>query len=108
MCPDLSQTTHRFEPEDTFGDILFLKLYVCHLKDRVLSGVNNALLCAKAEFFSTTRDRKRKFEVPEGLPVFKDLHGHPVLKGDVGHVGSVLSVFTSTCVPPGHPLPPSD
>ena len=23
--------------------------------------------------------------------MFKDLHGHPVLKGDVGHVGSVLS-----------------
>jgi hypothetical protein len=23
--------------------------------------------------------------------VFKDLYGHPVLKGDVGHVGNVLS-----------------
>ncbi len=23
--------------------------------------------------------------------MFKDLYGHPVLKGDVGHVGSVLS-----------------
>ena len=27
----------------------------------------------------------------EGVSVFKDLHGHPVLKWDVGHVGSVLS-----------------
>ena len=69
MCPDLPHPTHRFEPEDTFGDILFLRLWVGHLcpKDRVLSGVNNALLCAKAELFSTTRDRKRKFEVPEGV-----------------------------------------
>ena len=57
----------------------------------VLRSGNDALLRAKAELFSTTRDRIRKFEVPEGLSVLKDLHGHPVLKGDVGHVGSVLS-----------------
>ena len=37
------------------------------------------------------RDHKRKFEVPEGMSVFKDLHDHPVLKGDVGHVGRVFS-----------------
>ena len=36
-------------------------------------------------------DRKRKFEVPEGLSVFKDLYGQTMLKWDVGHVGSVLS-----------------
>ena len=75
------------------GGILFLGLKVGHLcpKDRVLSGGNDALLRAKAELFSTTRDRKRKSEVPEGLPVFKDLHGYPMLRRDVGHVGSVLS-----------------
>ena len=50
-----------------------------------------SVLCAEPELLSTVRDRKRKFEVPEGLPVFKDLHGHPVLKWDVGHVGRVLS-----------------
>ena len=49
------------------------------------------MLRPKAELFITTRDRKRKFEVPEGLSVFKDLYGHPVLKGDVGHIGIVLS-----------------
>ncbi len=47
--------------------------------------------CVRSLSCSAPRDRKRKFEVPEGLPVFKDLHGHPVLKWDVGHVGSVLS-----------------
>ena len=50
-----------------------------------------AELCTKTELVNTTRDHKRKFEVPEGLPVFKDLHGHPVLKGDGDSVGSVLS-----------------
>ncbi len=91
MWSDLTQSTHRFEPEDTVGGILFRRLWVGHLcpKDKVLSGGNNSLLRPKVELFRTTRDRKRKFEVPEGLPVFKDLHGHPVLQGDVGHVGSV-------------------
>ena len=53
------------------------------------------------ELFSTTRDRKRKFEVPEGLPVFKDLHGQPVLKWDVGNVGSVLSPYMVDFMNPG-------
>ena len=71
------------------------------LKVRVLSGGNNALLRAKAELFSTTRDRKRKFEVPEGLPVFKDLYGHPVLKWDFGHAGRVLSLYMVGFMKPG-------
>jgi hypothetical protein len=58
---------------------------------RVLRSGNDALLRAKPELFSTTRDRKRKFEVLEGLPVFKDLYGHPVLRRDGWHVGIVLS-----------------
>ena len=63
-------------------------------KDRVLRGGNNAVLRVKTELFSMTRDRKRKFEVPKGLSVFKDLDGHPVLKGDVGHCCHVSSVFS--------------
>jgi hypothetical protein len=73
--------------------ILFLRLKAGHLspKDRVLNSSDNALLYAKAELFSTTRDRKRKCEALEGLPVFKDLYGNPVLRRDGGHVGVVLS-----------------
>ena len=52
---------------------------------------DNATHSAKVDLFRTTRDRKRKFEVPKRLPVLKDLYGHPVLNRDVGHVGSVLS-----------------
>ena len=59
------------------------------------------LLCADPERLSTARDRKRKFEVPEGLPVFKDLYGHPVFKWDVGHVGSVLSPHMVGFMKPG-------
>ena len=33
--------------------------------------------------------------------MFKDLHGHPVLKGDVGHVGSVLSPYMVGFMKPG-------
>jgi hypothetical protein len=51
---------------------------------------NDALLREKAELFSTTRDRQRKFEVLGGLTVFKDLHGHPVLRRDVGNFGIFL------------------
>jgi hypothetical protein len=71
-----------------------LRLKVSHLcpEDRVLRSGNNALLRAKAELFSTTRASKRKFEVLEGLPVFKDLHGDPVLRRDGGHVEIVLSL----------------
>jgi hypothetical protein len=49
MSPDLSQPTHRFEPKDTFGGILVLRLEADHLcpEDRVLSGGNYALLRAK-------------------------------------------------------------
>jgi hypothetical protein len=108
MRPDLPQPIHRLEPKDTLGGILFRRLEVGQLcpkdrgpKDRVLSGGNDALLRAKAELFSTTRDRKRKFEVPEGLPVFKDLHGQPVLSRDVGHVGSVLSPHMVGFMKPG-------
>ena len=88
MRPDLPQPTHRLIPKDTLGGILFLRLKVSHLcpADKIL-----ALLRAKTDLFRTTRDRKRKFEVFEGLPVFKDLYGHPVLRRDGGHVGSVLS-----------------
>jgi hypothetical protein len=73
--------------------ILFLRLKTDHLspKDRVHNSSDNALLYEKAELFSTTRDHKRKFESLEGLPVFKDLYGHPVLRRDGGHVGVVLS-----------------
>ena len=33
--------------------------------------------------------------------MFKDLHGHPVLKGDVGHVGSVLYPHMVDFMKPG-------
>jgi hypothetical protein len=64
--------------------VLFLRLAVDHLcpKDRVLSGGNDALLRAKAELFSTTRDRKRKFTVSKGLPVLDDLVCKPILCRD--------------------------
>jgi hypothetical protein len=52
------------------------------------------MMCEKAELFSTTRDRKCKFEVLEGFPVFKDLHGHPVLRMYGCHVGITLSPET--------------
>ena len=55
----------------------------------------------REELFSTTRAHILKFEVPEGMSVFKDLHGHPVLKGDVGHVGSVLSPHMVGFMKPG-------
>jgi hypothetical protein len=41
--------------------------------------------------FTTTRDGKRKFEDLEGLSVFKDLYGHPVMRRDGVHVDVVLS-----------------
>ena len=59
------------------------------------------LLCAKTELFSTTRDQIRKFEIPEGFPVFEDLNGHVVLKGDVGDVGRVLSPHMVGFIKPG-------
>ena len=54
------------------------RLQAGHLrpKDRVLNGSHYALLGAQTELFSATRARKNKFEVPERLPVVKDLHGH--------------------------------
>jgi hypothetical protein len=73
-----------------------LRLQAGHLcpKERILDSSNDALI-------STTRDLIRKFEVLEGLSVFKDLHGHPVLKGDVGHVGIVLSPHMVGFMKPG-------
>ena len=59
------------------------------------------LFRAKTELFSTTRDIIRKFEVPEVLSVIMDLYGHPVLKGDVGHVGNVLSPHMVGFMNPG-------
>ncbi len=72
MRPDLPQTTHRLVPNDTIGDILFLRLKTDHLspKDRILNGWHNARLGSKT-LFSTTRDHKHKFEVPERLPLVK-------------------------------------
>jgi hypothetical protein len=41
--PDLPQSTHRLEEEDTFGGILFLSLKVSHLhpKYRVFNGIQD-------------------------------------------------------------------
>jgi hypothetical protein len=70
-----------------------------------LSGGQNsgddALLRAKAELFSTPRDRKCLLEVFESVPVFKDLHGQTVLRRDGGHVGSVLSPHKIGFIKPG-------
>jgi hypothetical protein len=46
---------------------------------------------AKTEVFNTTRDRKCLLKAFDSVSVFKDLYGHPVLRRDGGHVGSVLS-----------------
>ena len=48
-------------------------------------------MSVKTELFRKMRDRKRKFEVLEVLPVFTDLYGDPVLRRDGGQVGIVLS-----------------
>jgi len=54
--PDLTQPTHRFEEEDTLGDILFLRLKAGHLrpKYRVLNGRHYALLRAGDFVFLVT------------------------------------------------------
>jgi hypothetical protein len=46
VSPDLPQSTHGLKEEDTFGDILFLRLKGNHLrpKYRVLNGSHYALL----------------------------------------------------------------
>jgi hypothetical protein len=46
VSPDLTKGTHRLEEEDTFGDILFLRLKDSHLhpKYRVFNGRLYALL----------------------------------------------------------------
>jgi hypothetical protein len=46
VSPDLPYPTHRFEEEDTFGGILFLRLKDIHLhpKYRVFNGSHYALL----------------------------------------------------------------
>jgi hypothetical protein len=64
VSPDLSQTTHGFEEEDTFEGILFLRLKTGHLcpKYRVLNGA-----------------RKHKFEIPEGLSETEYLLGDTVV-----------------------------
>jgi hypothetical protein len=44
--PDLPQSTHGLEEEETFRSILFLRLKACHLrlKDRLLNSSHHTLL----------------------------------------------------------------
>ncbi len=75
MRTDLPHPTHRLIPKDTFGDILFLRLKVCHLcpEDRVLNSSDNALLRTQVKMFSATRDHKVLLELCKDLSHVVDL-----------------------------------
>jgi hypothetical protein len=69
------------------------RFQVPHLcpEDRGLYRSDNTMLRTKVELFGMTWHHKRLFEVMKRLPVTHDLLGDPVLGGDGGHVGIVLS-----------------
>ena len=102
MRPDLPQPTHRLEPRDTLAGILFLRLKAGHVSRSEGQSPERWPLCAAgSEGVAVQRDaHKHKFEVPEGLPVVKDLYGHPVVRRDGGHVASlVMSLKVAPNVP---------